>query len=316
MNASADRSSSGIHVLPEAAALPIQPRKSLLELCLAHRIPLTHACGGMARCSTCRVVVLHGSVHCTTRNAAEQDLAHRLGFDTHVRLACQTHIAGPAQIRRLVLDERDEDFAGSTGSSGKIAALGEEIVAAILFCDIRGFTQFSQQVMPYDAIHTLNRFYATLGPQITERGGEINNTMGDGFLAIFPQPDERTACRSAVEAGLALLEPMRTLRDYTSKAYGEALRIGVGIHSGPVICGTIGHGIAKRMTVIGDNVNLASRIESATKQLGHPLLVSPRVRELVADRPDWQEAGIATLQGIAHPMPLHAPAAAERLPTA
>ncbi len=144
-------------MLAEAAALPIQPCKSLLELCLAHRIPLTHACGGMARCSTCRVVVLHGSEHCTARNAAEQDLANRLGFDTHVRLACQTHISGPAQVRRLVLDERDENFASSTGSSGKIAALGEEVVAAILFCDIRGFTAFSRRVMPYDAIHTLTR---------------------------------------------------------------------------------------------------------------------------------------------------------------
>lgn len=308
MNTDAERSSSGIQVLPEAAALPIQPRKSLLELCLAHRIPLTHACGGMARCSTCRVVVLHGSEHCSARNAAEQDLAHRLGFDTHVRLACQTHISGPAQIRRLVLDERDEDFVGSTGSSGKIAALGEEIVAAILFCDIRGFTQFSRRVMPYDAIHTLNRFYATLGPQITERGGEINNTMGDGFLAIFPQSDERTACRHAVDAGLALLEAMGTLRDYTSKAYGEELRIGIGIHSGPVICGTIGHGVARRMTIIGDNVNLASRIESATKQLGRPLLVSPRVREILDGDQAWQQAGIATLQGIAEPMALHNPA--------
>jgi adenylate cyclase len=308
MNTDAERSLSGIHVLPDAAALPIQPRKSLLELCLAHRIPLTHACGGMARCSTCRVVVLQGAEHCTERNSAERDLAARMGFDEHVRLACQTRISGPTQVRRLVLDEHDENSVEGAVPSGKIAALGEEIVAAILFCDIRGFTQFSRRVMPYDTIHTLNRFYATLGPQITQRGGEINNTMGDGFLAIFPQPDERTACRSAVEAGLALLETMRTLRDYTSKAYGEDFRIGIGIHSGPVICGTIGHGVARRMTVIGDNVNLASRIESATKQLGRPLLVSPRVRQLLDGEHEWQEAGIAALQGVADPMALHNPA--------
>lgn len=308
MNAAAENTLAGVQVLPEGTALPIQPRKSLLELCLAHRIPLTHACGGMARCSTCRVVILHGSEHCTTRSAAEQDLAHRLGFDAHVRLACQTHLSGPAQIRRLVLDERDEDFAGNAGSSGKIAALGEEIVAAIIFCDIRGFTQFSRRVMPYDAIHFLNRFYATLGPCITKRGGEINNTMGDGFLAIFPQRDERAACRAAVEAGLALLETMRSLGDYTAKAYGETLRIGIGIHCGPVICGSIGHGAARRMTVIGDHVNLASRIESATKQLGIPLLVSSRVRELVQDEHEWREAGSAALPGITEAQRLHSPA--------
>lgn len=300
-------SSAGIDVLPDGTALPVKPRKSLLELCLAHRIPLTHACGGMARCSTCRVVILQGSEHCTARNAAEEDLANRLGFGAHVRLACQTHISGPAQIRRLVLDERDEDFAGSDEMTAKVAALGEEIIAAILFCDIRGFTQFSQRVMPYDAIHTLNRFYAALGPQILSRGGEINNTMGDGFLAIFPHAEEGAACRAAVEAGLALLRAAESLCDYTTKAYREELRIGVGIHSGPVICGTIGHGAARRMTVIGDNVNLASRIESATKQLGCPLLVSSRVRELAGDHYSWQETGAATLPGIEVPALLYRP---------
>lgn len=302
----------GIRILPEAAALPLQPRKSLLEICLAHRIPITHACGGFARCSTCRVVILDGDEHCTARNEAERDLADRFGFDEHVRLACQTHITGPAQVRRLVLDEHDMDFLEDDSSSDKIAALGEEIVVAILFCDIRGFTSFSRRVMPYDAIHTLNRFYATLGPQIASRGGEINNTMGDGFLAVFAQADEHDACRAAVEAGLALLDATHSLSTYVSRAYGEELRIGVGIHSGPVICGEIGHGIARRMTVIGDNVNLASRIESATKQLNRPLLVSPRVRELLSEDYTWGEAGIATLQGIADPMPLHSPNSSDR----
>lgn len=301
-----DSVTPSVGVLPEAAALPIEPGKSLLELCLAHRIPITHACGGLARCSTCRVVVLEGDEFCTARNEAERGLAERLGFDDHVRLACQTSVSGPAQIRRLVLDERDEDFAEEAEPSGKIAALGEEIVVAMLFCDIRGFTSFSRRVMPYDAIHTLNRFYATLGPHVAARGGEINNTMGDGFLAIFPHAGEREACRAAVDAGMAMLEAIRGLSDYVARAYGEELRIGVGIHSGPVICGSIGHGGARRMTVIGENVNLASRIESATKQLGVPLLASGRVRELV-DRA-WREAGSAVLQGIPQPVPLHTPA--------
>lgn len=303
---SADSSASGIRVLPEATALPVQPLQSLLELCLAHRVPFTHACGGLAKCSTCRVVILDGNEYCTAPSEAERELAERLGFDEHVRLACQMRISGPAQVRRLVLDEDDQEFVAEATLEGKIPALGEEIVAAILFCDIRGFTSFSRRVMPYDTIHTLNRFYAALGPQIATRGGEINNTMGDGFLAIFPQADERVACRAAVEAGLALFEAMRGLSEYVARAYGEELRIGVGIHSGPVICGSIGHGGARRMTVIGDNVNLASRIESATKQLGAPLLVSPRVRELVDL--DWIEAGEAKLQGIPEPMRLHRPA--------
>jgi len=307
MSHGSDAQISGVHILPDEAALPIKNAKSLLELCLAHRIPLTHACGGLARCSTCRVLVLDGVEHCNARNEAEQDMANRLGFDEHVRLACQTQISGPARVRRLVLDERDEEFLEQDASVSRIAALGEELVAAILFCDIRGFTRFSRNVMPYDAIHTLNRFYATLGPQITARGGEINNTMGDGFLAIFMQPDEREACRAAVQSGLALLEAAQSLSEYTQLAYDQEMRIGVGIHVGPLIYGSIGHGAARRMTAIGDNVNLASRIESATKQLGESLLVSSSVREMLKDEWQWREAGLATLQGIPEPVPLHAP---------
>lgn len=302
-----DAAASVVQVLPEDATLPLQPGKSLLELCLAHRIPLAHACGGLARCSTCRVVILEGAEFCSERNDAENEMAGRIGFDEHVRLACQTRLNGPAQIRRLVLDEHDEADLKEDAPADTIAPLGEEIVVALLFCDIRGFTGFSQRVMPYDAIHTLNRFYTTLGPQISRRGGEINNTMGDGFLAIFTHEDEGEACRAAVAAGRSLLEAMESLGDYTMRAYGEELRIGVGIHSGPVICGSIGHGGARRMTVIGDNVNLASRIEGATKQLGHPLLVSARVRALLEGE-RWQEAGTAKLQGIAEPTPLYRPA--------
>lgn len=309
MNPPADPPSSSLLVLPEAAALPLQAGKSLLELCLAHRIPLTHACGGMARCSTCRVVVLDGADHCSARTAAERDLAERLGFDEHVRLACQTAVHGPAEIRRLVLDEADEDFVEGDDAPGAIAALGEEIVAALLFCDIRGFTGFAQRVMPYDAIHTLNRFYAALGPQITRRGGEINNTMGDGFLAVFAHEDEAAACHAAVEAGFGLLQAMGGVAEYARRAYGEELRIGVGIHSGPVICGSIGHGTARRVTVIGDNVNLASRIEGATKQLGLPLLASARVRELATGFA-WQQAGTVALAGINDPVALFSPAVA------
>lgn len=300
MTRSESSAPTGVHLLPDAVTLPLQPEKSLLELSLANRVPITHACGGLARCSTCRVVILEGAEHCSPRTPAEQDLAGRFGFDDCVRLACQTQLSGTARIRRLVLDEEDVDFTETEGQSANMAALGDEIVAAILFCDIRGFTPFSHRVMPYDTIHMLNRFYATLGPQIVRRGGEINNTMGDGFLAIFPHIDERAACKAAVEAGLALLKAMDVLREYAVRAYNEELRIGIGIHSGPVVCGIIGHGVSRRTTIIGENVNLASRIETATKRVGHSLLVSSRVHELVGT-PDWIPTK-TNLDGISEPV--------------
>jgi adenylate cyclase len=287
-----------VHILPEEVNLALAPDTSLLALCCNSGIPLAHACGGLGRCSTCRVLVISGAEHCSERTDAESALAVRFGFDTHVRLACQTHVSGPVEARRLVLDEIDASSVSGAAEPGTVAALGEEIVAAILFCDIRGFTRFSQRVMPYDAIHMLNRFYATLGPEIVKHGGEINNTMGDGFLAIFRQEDEREACEAAVRAGMALLDAMQGIHDYAMHAYDEPLRIGVGIHCGPVICGSIGHGPNRRLTVIGDTVNRASRIESATKVLGRPLLFSEQVRENLPSTFPLEPVGDVSLRGI------------------
>jgi len=296
-----------LDVQPEQTALRVAEGQSLLEACLKHQIPIEHACGGNARCSTCRVMVVEGAEFCSARTEAEDTLADRFGFGSQVRLACQTRLQGSAAIRRLVLDDRDRMLVANSSGSGGIKAVGEEITAAILFCDIRGFTRFANRVMAYDSIHFLNRFYETLGPVIVAQGGEINNTMGDGFLAIFHQPTEEASAGAAIEAGKNLLKAMSALQDYTKSAYGEVLRIGVGIHSGTVIRGIVGHGPAKRASVIGDNVNFASRVENATKAAGQSLLVSDRVHSLIGARYEWHPSLQVALPGIAGEALLHAP---------
>jgi adenylate cyclase len=101
---------SQIHYLPDDCTIEISDAQSILEASLAAGVPIAHACGGQARCSTCRVMVLEGMEHCSARAPKEEDLSHHLGFGCSVRLACQTRVHGPVRLRRLILDWEDELF--------------------------------------------------------------------------------------------------------------------------------------------------------------------------------------------------------------
>src|SRR6266478_7539136 len=96
-----------IRFLPDELDVEALADETLLHASVRAGIPHTHACGGNARCSTCRVIVLDGVENCAPRTEAENVIARLLQFDAHVRLACQTRVAGPVTVRRLVLDEQD-----------------------------------------------------------------------------------------------------------------------------------------------------------------------------------------------------------------
>jgi adenylate cyclase len=96
-----------IYFLPDRKKVETDEKTSILEASLNFGIPHTHVCGGKARCSTCRVMVLEGIEFCTPRTEEEQILADRLSFDPTIRLACQTKVTGNVNLRRLVLDEAD-----------------------------------------------------------------------------------------------------------------------------------------------------------------------------------------------------------------
>src|SRR5580698_5723537 len=108
------------------------PMHTLLEASLAAGIPHVHACGGNARCSTCRVMVHDGLENLSPRNAAEQTLALRKGLGETIRLACQTRAKGDCRVRRLVIDDQDADAVIAASST---RASGRELKMAILFTD-------------------------------------------------------------------------------------------------------------------------------------------------------------------------------------
>src|SRR5581483_5693531 len=260
------------YVIEEQTA-EVESGETILQASLRAAIPHAHACGGNGRCSTCRVQIVEGLDFCCPRNDREQELAARLCFSPEIRLACQTTLSGDVKLRRLVLDDEDIKLTAQS-SSAAAASIGEEKKLAMLFADIRSFTPFAERLLPYDVVHVLNRYYHEVGRAIITNGGCIDNYMGDGLLALFGMNDTKDAARQAVRAALGMIAAVEELKPYVEMVYGRSFEIGIGIHYGEVIVGAIGAPGMKRVTVIGDAVNLAARIESATKQVGARLLIS------------------------------------------
>ncbi|MEG4005070.1 adenylate/guanylate cyclase domain-containing protein [Microcoleus sp. Pol11C1] len=274
-----------IHYLPDDRTIEIDDDDIILEASLRAGIPHTHICGGSARCSTCRVLIVEGLEFCSRRTAPEEELAKKLRLEPEIRLACQTQVAGGKVIlRRLAIDSEDlESFTDQIAGKLISTPVGQEKKIAILFADIRGFTPFAESLLPYDVIYVLNRYFQKMGFAINRNGGMINNYMGDGLMALFGLENPEKAAEQAVRAGVEMLEELEKLNPYFENLYRHRLRIGIGIHCGWVVVGNLGALKNQTVTAIGDAVNLASRIEAANKQVGTSLLISEETYQEVKE---------------------------------
>lgn len=190
-------------------------------------------------------------------------------------------------------------------------AKGESEVrhVAVLFVDVRGFTAFSRGRSPRVILAVLNQFLEEAVEAVAHARGTVNKYLGDGLLAVFGAPIElENPCASAFQAGLEMCRRLRTLNSEFIIAGIPELRIGIGVHAGDVVVGSIGSAKYKlEYTVIGDAVNVASRIEQLTKTVGAEMLVSA---EVFADLTDSQKAlaGPALeeqVKGVEKPVTVH-----------
>jgi adenylate cyclase len=135
-----------------------------------------------------------------------------------------------------------------------------------LFLDVRGFTRFSKDRLPYDVVFILNRLFGQLGAAIIGEEGWIDKYMGDGLLAVFGRDsDPETGCRQALAAARAIDLELERLNGTMAGELKEPITIGMGLHAGPLVLGAIGHAKSAAVTVIGEPVNVASRLEALTK---------------------------------------------------
>jgi class 3 adenylate cyclase len=179
---------------------------------------------------------------------------------------------------------------------------GEEVEVSVLFLDVRGFTAYAERAAPREVVATLNELYEAVVPVVLHHGGHANKFIGDGLLAVFGAPD-----RHADHADRAVAAA-REIAALVAGRFGDRLRVGIGVNSGPVVAGTIGGGGRREFTVIGDPVNTAARVQAATRETGDDVLVTEAtLRALGAGRDAFDERPSAPLRGKREPVRLYAP---------
>jgi class 3 adenylate cyclase len=169
----------------------------------------------------------------------------------------------------------------------EIVLAGEERTATVLFSDIRGFTALSAGKPSQQVLQWLNRYFTAMDEVITRENGFLNKFIGDGLMVIFGVPlsggVNQDAC-CAVRCALQMLKRVEELNaELNSNGGGPPIRIGIGIHTGPLTCGSVGSEKRLEYSVIGETVNLASRLESLTKDLHAPIIMSESTERLVRE---------------------------------
>ena len=267
---------------PDGKRITIAKGTTVLEASRIHQIPHASVCGGRGRCSTCRVRIEQDPETLTAPSAEEATVLKRIGADDNVRLACQIKPMRDCSVIPLM------DPGTRVSSVGVRSAdlVGQERQIIVLFADLRDFTTLSEEKLPYDVVFLLNRYFAAMGSAITDSGGYVDKFVGDGVMAIFGlKTGSQEASQAALKAAYKMAGELATLNKSFKHDLPKPLRMGIGIHGGPAIVGTMGYGEASSLTAIGDTVNTASRLEGVTKSLGVQLVFS----EFVA-----QSAGLPT----------------------
>ncbi|TAJ25527.1 MAG: adenylate/guanylate cyclase domain-containing protein [Reyranella sp.] len=207
--------------------------------------------------------VVAGIVAQSLRNQFENSVRAVAARD-HVTNLFGQHVS-PAVVDRLLAQQTDPP--------------SEMRTICVMFLDIRGFTAMTRQRAAAETVELLNAFFAEMIGVVDRHNGIINKFLGDGFLAIFGAPlDDPAAAENALAASHDMLAVVET---WNRARPQHALRVGIGIHMGEAVTGTVGSPQRKEYTVIGDTVNLAARLEQLTKETRAQILVSTAVHEAV-----------------------------------
>jgi adenylate cyclase len=261
---------------PNGVKVNVPRGLSVLEASLRHNVPHASVCGGKARCSTCRIRVVGDLAALPKPSRREAFVLARVGAsaDPAIRLACQLR---PRTDIAFFLVFPPQTSPASMRRSIKIR-VGEELYVVSMFVDMRQSTRLAEQRLPFDTMFIINRFLAAVSEAIENSGGQPNQFVGDGILALFGL--DRTpaiACAQAIDAIGRIAASVEQLNRDLAADLRDPIRFGIGVNGGRVIVGDIGYRERVVFTALGDAVNVAARLQDLTKDLGCEALVSEEV---------------------------------------
>ena len=199
-----------------------------------------------------------------------------------------------------------QEIAEKLLQSGGAKLGGDRQEVSVLFSDIRGYTNLVESMEAEQVVSMLNDYFAPMGDAIFKHQGMVDKYIGDAIMAVFgsPVPLENHAWNAVQTA----LEMRSALREFNAKRQSDTnkiITIGIGIHSGEAISGNVGHSRRMEFTVIGDDVNLASRLEGTTKMYGCDIILSGSTYQPCSDRLWVRELDIVRVKGRNQPVSLY-----------
>jgi adenylate cyclase len=203
------------------------------------------------------------------------------------------------KMKRLFGQYVSKDVYDQLVSNPALARLGgQRREMTVLFSDIRGFTSVSEKGAPEDIVQTLNEYFTRMVDIVFKHKGTLDKFVGDMVMALFGAPlDDADHAEHAVDAALEMIDELQTLNERWTAEGKSSLDIGIGINTGPMIAGNIGSEAIMSYTVIGDAVNLGSRLESLNKQYGTRIIVSDATRAALPDRYIFRPLGEVVVKG-------------------
>jgi adenylate cyclase len=270
---------------------------SILEASRSIRLPHESVCGGRARCSTCRVRIQRGLPDLPLASEIERATLTRIGAPENVRLACQ------------VRPEFDVTLAVLLASSRPVRGLGvdlresRELTVTAMFVDLRNSTGLASGRLPFDAVFFVDRYVQAVTAAIQSNAGSVTSVAGDGIMSVFGlDGDAAASARNSLTAAEALWRFIDRLSADFAEELG-VLKFGIGVHTGLSVVGNVGLRGQTSIQFLGDTGNIASRLESLTKETACTMIVSAStIAAAGMSTPVWLGADLE-IRGRSEPLP-------------
>ncbi len=266
----------------------IPPGATILETLRDNKVSVASVCGGRGRCTTCRVRIIKGHDDLPLPESTEAAALARIEALPSVRLACQLRPTTDVSLIPLMP-------ANATASDGRRPGGldGMEMKVAIMFVDLRGSTKLGEDKLPYDVLFILNQFFSEMTSSLKVSKGHYAQFNGDGLMAIYGLNggNSKDHAQQAIHGAKEMFRRLGILNQQLASELKQPLQIGIGVHFGEAIVGAMGPPDNQLLTAIGDNVNIAARLESLCREYDAPFIISESAA---------QAAGLTLSEGNAH----------------
>ena len=257
---------------------------------------------GITRPVSLLVQAMHEVLRGNLRHRAPVERQDELGFLAH----SFNEMVGGLQERERIKDTFGRFVSRDVAAAvlnGHVPMAGDRREVSILFQDIRGFSALAEQLDPAALLQVLNRFFTEVVTAVEAEGGVVKQFTGDGVMALFGAPQASADhVERAARAGLGIVERVAQLNVLLQSSGRPPLQIGVGIHTGEVVAGLIGPDARVEYGVVGEPVNLASRIEALTKDLKATILVSRDVATRLGPKFVFGRSALLPVKGRTDPI--------------